>query len=76
MKGLPISNCRLPIGIQAHDLGLGVSKERPIGNRQLAIGNNEMETLLKDIRYAIRSLLKRPWFRDHGRDHTRARHRR
>ncbi len=33
-----------------------------IGNRQSAIGNNVMETLFKDIRYGIRSLLKQPGF--------------
>ena len=35
-----------------------------IGNWQLAIGNsnNNMETLLKDLRYGIRGLLKRPGF--------------
>jgi predicted permease len=33
-----------------------------IGNWQLAIGDVVMETLFKDIRYGIRSLLKRPAF--------------
>src|SRR5687767_4563291 len=35
---------------------------RRIGNWQLAIGNNVMETLFKDLRYGIRSLLKHPGF--------------
>src|SRR5438128_9159317 len=34
----------------------------PIGNWKLAIGNNTMNTLFKDIRYGIRSLLKHPGF--------------
>src|SRR6185295_13649525 len=33
-----------------------------MGNRKSAIGNNTMESLIKDIRYGIRGLLKRPGF--------------
>jgi putative ABC transport system permease protein len=33
-----------------------------IGNRQSEIGNGQMETLIKDIRYGVRSLLARPGF--------------
>jgi len=36
--------------------------EFEIGNRKLAIGNDIMESLLKDIRFAVRSLSKRPAF--------------
>jgi putative ABC transport system permease protein len=33
-----------------------------IGNRQSAIGNKKMDTLIKDLRYGVRSFLKRPGF--------------
>jgi len=33
-----------------------------IGNWQSAIGNKEMDTLIKDLRYGVRSFLKRPGF--------------
>jgi len=33
-----------------------------MGNRQWEVGNDLMETLIRDIRYGIRSLLKRPAF--------------
>src|SRR5258705_3327525 len=36
--------------------------DAPIGNRQSPIGNNNMETLFKDIRYGIRGLLRNPSF--------------
>jgi putative ABC transport system permease protein len=52
---LPIANFRLPIG--------GSERTRlKIGNRQSEIGIDLMENLIKDIRYAVRSLIKRPSF--------------
>src|SRR5215211_5220420 len=33
-----------------------------MGNRQLAIGNLMMDSIIKDIRYGLRSMLKRPAF--------------
>jgi putative ABC transport system permease protein len=67
VKTLPIVNCRLPI-----ERAIGIVNRRcpdrinafgklAIGNWKLAIGNN-METLLRDIQYGIRNLLKRPGF--------------
>jgi predicted permease len=38
------------------------SEQSQIQNLKSEIGNNEMETLIKDIRYGIRSLLKHPGF--------------
>jgi hypothetical protein len=37
-------------------------RKAPIGNWKLAIGNNIMETLVKEIGYGVRSLIKRPGF--------------
>jgi hypothetical protein len=58
---LPIADCRLKSNSRV------VAEDLTIGNRKLAIGNWQSEILLwkqlfKDIRYGIRSLLKRPGF--------------
>src|SRR5205814_3080004 len=53
VTALPIANFRLSIE--------EVSILKP-ENRQSEIGNDFMETLIKDIRYGIRSLIKRPSF--------------
>jgi putative ABC transport system permease protein len=55
---LPISDCQLPIGL----VSIGANKSA-IANRQLAIGNGDwitMTTLLQDIRFGLRMLLKSP----------------
>jgi predicted permease len=50
MRSLAIANCQLK------------SNSKQIGNRQLAIGNNVMDSIIKDIRYGVRGLLKHPGF--------------
>src|SRR5260370_32870679 len=63
-----ICDCRLPIAdlsdvaIDSWTSPVQNDWHRQIGNRQSKIGNDIMETLLTDIRYGIRGLLKRPGF--------------
>ena len=53
MMSLPMANCRLPIFRKQW------RRKLAIGNRQLEI---TMDSIIKDIRYGLRSLLKRPAF--------------
>jgi hypothetical protein len=39
-----------------------LEKKSAIGNRQSAIGNKIMDSIIKDIRYGVRGLLKHPGF--------------
>src|SRR3989454_10917356 len=66
-----IGDCRLPIAdlegpaLSSYLAGIengNWTGSRKIGNRKLTIGNVIMETLLKELRYGIRSLLKHPGF--------------
>jgi putative ABC transport system permease protein len=50
---LPIADCRFEAGDRKYE---------EISNRQSAIGNNMMDSIIKDIRFGIRGLLKRPAF--------------
>src|ERR1043165_7771451 len=49
---LPISDCQLPI----------FRSWQAVGNWQLAIGNKPMVSLIKDLRYAVRRLVRQPSF--------------
>jgi putative ABC transport system permease protein len=60
MNALRIANFQLPISDCCKSL-LKID-EGTIGNRKLKIGNVIMETFIKDIRFAVRGLLKRRGF--------------
>jgi predicted permease len=54
---MPNADCQWALGVRSQLIGTGT-----IGNRRSKIENKFMEHVIKDIRYCLRSLLKRPGF--------------